>query len=149
DWDAEWYIEYDVAKPLTQEFIEARGQGSAPDQNNFAANLGSLENMWHQDRVAMKDGHFSGLTKSVAFEDFIVQESMGSQVDRSIEQLAPSDAIVVRVRRMLLEGVREFQAGKPAPWQDGVDYSAVRAVAMKHPTASDWRDCVPATPPMA
>ena len=114
-WDAEWYILYDTEKPLTPEKIDLLFQGTADDPDNFAANLGDGRTLWGQDREAMKT-HFSGFPRSVPFEDFIITESMGPNVDRSVEQLGRADVILVQVRRMLLEGVRAYMQGKPAPW---------------------------------
>ncbi len=140
EWDAEWYIMYDTQKPLTPETIELLFAGSSGDPDNFASNLGGPENLWHQDRGSM-DRHFSGFPRSVPFEDFIIQESMGALVDRSGEQLGRADVILVQVRRMLLDAVRDFEAGKPAPWNIAREqYPNIRAIATTIPTAMNWTE---------
>lgn len=140
EWDAEWYILYDTEKPLTKEKIDLLFDGTADDPDNFASNMGNSGNLWHQSRKDM-NWHFSGFPRSVPFEDFIIQESMGKIVDRSTEQLGRGDVILVQVRRMLLQAVRDWQAGKPAPWNvSREEYQGIRAIATMIPTASDWRE---------
>ena len=109
------------------------------DPDDFATNLGSKDKQWGQDRKAMKEGHFSGLTKGIAFEDFAVQASMGRRVDRSLEQLGSSDTIIVKVRRLLMEAVEAFLQGRPAPWRDGFDYQNIRSQSISYNKSEDWR----------
>jgi phthalate 4,5-dioxygenase oxygenase subunit len=138
---AEWYILYDPVKPLTPEAIETLFHGTADDPDNFAANMGSPENLWGQDRKAMQEGHFSGLTRNLSFEDFIVQSSMGRRVDRTKEQLGSADVIIVKVRRMYMDALKAFQAGQPAPWLDGFDYRKIRAQSVAYEKSQKtWRD---------
>ena len=144
EWDAEWYIVYDPDKPLSAERLATLYGGAAPDPDNFTANLGTRENFWHQDRAAMTAGHWSGLTRNIPFEDFIIQSSMGPRVDRSREQLGVGDAIIVKVRRMLIDAVEAFQRGEPAAWQSAaIDYAAIRALAVTYPRGQDWRQFAP------
>jgi phthalate 4,5-dioxygenase oxygenase subunit len=42
-------------------------------------------------------------------QDQAVQESMGDIVDRESENLAPSDIMIVRVRRLLLDAARAWK----------------------------------------
>ncbi len=140
---AEWYVLYDPVKKLNPEIISAFFFNTASDPDNFAANMGDRSTSWDQDRAAMKDGHFSGLTKNLAFEDFIVQASMGRRYDRSREQLGSADAIVVKARRLLLEAAKAFEAGRPAPWNSsGIDYPAIRAQSVEFGADKSWRDFV-------
>jgi len=138
EWDAEWYIHYDLHKPLTREFIESTMSGTSGDPNNWASNLGTVENMWHQDRDAMQT-HWSGITSNIPFEDFVIEASMGPLVDRSLEQLGAADVILVRVRQQLLDAVQAFQRGEPLPWRTDVDFSRIRALATMMPSDTDWR----------
>ncbi len=140
EWDAEWYILYDTKKPLTPEAIDLLFQGTSGDPDNFASNLGGPENLWYQDRASMIS-HFSGFPRSVPFEDFIIQESMGPRVDRSGEQLGRADVILVQVRRQLLDAVRNFEAGQPAPWNlTAEEYRSIRAIATTIPTSEPWTE---------
>ena len=137
---AEWYILYHPDRDLTESDIKTVFGGSSDDPDNFAANMGTEESLWDQDRTAMREGHFSGLTKGLPFEDFIVQSSMGSNVDRSLEQLGSSDKIIIKVRRMLLEAARSYSDGKPAQWTSGFTYKSIQARSATFEAGLDWRD---------
>jgi phthalate 4,5-dioxygenase oxygenase subunit len=141
--NAEWYMLYHMKRPMTAEDCEQQWIGAAADPDNFAANLGTPENMWHQDRAAMKEGHFTGLMRCVPFEDFIVQASMGSRVDRNREHLAPSDAIIVHTRRMLQEALANFRRDASLAWQSSdIDYTGIHALATMLAKDASWREAV-------
>ena len=143
EWDAEWYILYDPHKPLDQHAIDMLWEGADDDPDNFAKSLGTAENLWHQDRDSMRT-HWSGFPKSIPFEDFIITESMGARQDRSNEQLGQADIILVQVRRLLLNALRAYQQGQPAPWNFDPDtYRAIRAIATTIPTEKAWQDVNP------
>lgn len=137
---AEWYVVYDTRGPLAPEVGNAMFFNTSPDPDNFAANLGSADDLWGQDRTAMKNGHFSGLTRNLSFEDFIVQSSMGARYDRSGERLSASDVIIVKVRRMLLAALDAFEQGEPAQWADGFSYRSIRARSVTFEKEKNWRD---------
>jgi hypothetical protein len=144
---AEWYVLYNTANALDPAIIKAFFFNTSDDPDNFAANLGDKSTRWDQDREAMKKGHFSGLTKNLSFEDFIVQASMGRRFDRSKEQLGSADAIVVRVRRLLMEAAKAFEAGAPAPWNSSdIDYRSIRARSVEFDAGKTWREFVYAKP---
>ena len=67
---------------------------------------------WGQNRAAMARGHFSGLDQCLLEEDMIVQASMGPVADRTHEMLSTSDVAIVRLRRILIEALRDQEAGK-------------------------------------
>jgi phthalate 4,5-dioxygenase oxygenase subunit len=137
---AEWYFLYRQDRPISAAEIEAQWHGSAADDDNFAANLGGVENMWHQDRDAMKGGHWTGLTRCIPFEDFIVSTSMGVRQDRTKEHLGPSDMILVHARKALLDALDAFQKGAPPPWQSAdIDFASIRATTRTLKKGDDWR----------
>ena len=70
------------------------------------------DNMWNQDRAAMKNGSWCGI-EGFQNQDVACQESMGPIVDRTLEHLGTSDVAIIRLRRRMLEGVRGFMDGKP------------------------------------
>ena len=140
DNSAEWYILYDPAKPLAEDEKRSMFMNGADDPDDFAANLGTRDTLWGQDRQAMKTGHYSGLTRNIPFEDFIVQASMGSRLDRTQEQLGSADVILVKVRRLLLEGLRKFEAGEGAPWRGDFNYAGIRARGIVYDASTTWRD---------
>jgi phthalate 4,5-dioxygenase oxygenase subunit len=149
EWNAQWYVYYNPERPFTAEEQAQRLQGHSGDPDNMCSDMGGFENTWHQDRKAMKEGHFTGFTRFLPFEDFIVEESMGPIVDRTREYLGSSDQIIIRVRRLMINAAREFQRGKPALGQEqtDLDYSRVRALSVRFPTEQNWREFDSMNPP--
>jgi phthalate 4,5-dioxygenase oxygenase subunit len=138
---AQWYIAYDTEAPLEFSIMSSFGQTSG-DPDFFNADMGGPETMWNQDREAMKAGHWSGITgRGNAYEDFVVQESMGPIVDRSQEYLGTCDRVIYRARQMLLKAIEHFQeTGELSFVDDEIDFSAIRAVSFAYPKEQDWRE---------
>jgi phenylpropionate dioxygenase-like ring-hydroxylating dioxygenase large terminal subunit len=141
EWTAQWYISYDPAKPLDLNWMTQFNR-DAGDPDFFNSDMGTRDNLWNQDRQAMKDGHWSGIVgHGNAYEDFVVQESMGPIVDRSREFLGTCDVVIVRARRLLLDALRRFQETGEVPFAGGeVDFSRIRAVSYAYPKGQDWRE---------
>ena len=96
-------------------------------------------NNWLQDRAAMRAGSFTGMD-GVNNEDIAMQESMGPIYDRRKEHLGTSDVAVIRMRRIMLDGVRGFEAGAPpVGLAEPVAYEALHAEERMIPKGSDWR----------
>jgi phthalate 4,5-dioxygenase len=146
EWTSQWYIQFNAHQPLPTGRNAMFGQDSG-DPDDFTSDMGDVTNMWQQDRKAMKDGHWSGIVgKTNAYEDFIVQESMGPIVDRSQEHLGQADLVIVRARKILIDAVREFQRTSRAPFVDGVDFARIRALAIMFPKDKDWKTFDPFRP---
>jgi hypothetical protein len=141
---AQWYIAYDTDEALRPSLFNAFGMWSG-DPDHFNADMGGPDNLWHQDRQAMKDGHWSGITgRGNAYEDFAVQESMGPIVDRSQEYLGTCDRVIYRARKLLLDAVqRHRETGELSFAGDDIDYRGIRAVSYAYPADADWRDIDP------
>lgn len=140
---AQWFIYYNLDKAPSEAELRDRWAYASGDEDNFYADPGEVEDSWRQDRAAMKRGHFSGFPERHIFhEDFIVQESMGPIVDRTRENLNPSDRVVVHTRRKLLEAARAFEQGADA-WGLGaaetIDYAHIRSGAVFINADDDWR----------
>ena len=140
EWTAQWYISFDATKPLDPAWMTAFNRDTG-DPDYFNSDMGGPETLWNQDRAAMKAGHWSGIVgHGNAYEDFVVQESMGPIVDRSTEFLGTCDVVIVRARRMLLEGLRQFQATGEAPFTGpDVAFSRIRAISYAYPAGQDWK----------
>ncbi len=141
---AQWYIAHDPDAPLHPDQFGAFGMWSG-NPDHFNADMGDASNLWHQDRQAMKDDHWSGITgRGNAYEDFAVQESMGPIVDRSQEYLGTCDRVIYRARKLLLEAVRRHRdTGELSFTGDDIDYTRIRAVSFAYPREMDWREVDP------
>ena len=147
EWSAHWYYHMNPFGPVPEWYRALAFEGTAPNSDNYSEDMGSSANLWHQDRAAMKQGHWSGVLKNFTYEDFIIEESMGPIADRSQEFLGSSDAVIVRARRLLLEALREHEAGKlPFGLDQDLDYSRIRALAIRMPGQVDWRTIDPLNP---
>jgi phthalate 4,5-dioxygenase len=149
EWSAHWYYYMNPFGPVPDWYRQWAVIGTTPDSDNYSADMGGLVNMWNQNRKAMKDGHWSGILGNFTYEDFTVEESMGPITDRSQEFLGTSDAVIVRARRMLLEALREHEAGKlPFGLDQNLDYRRIRALSIRYSASTNWRDIDPLNPPV-
>ena len=78
----------------------------------------------------MAAGSFTGL-HGVNVEDIAMQESMGPIFDRGSEHLGASDVAVIRMRRIMLEGVRRFmnEGAPPVGLAEPVAYETLPRAA--------------------
>jgi len=147
EWTSQWYVAFNAHEPLATGRNAMFGTDSG-DPDDFTSDMGDVTTMWHQDREAMKEGHWSGIVgRTNAYEDFIVQESMGPIVDRSQEHLGQADLVIVRARRMLIDAVRNFEKTGEAPFIKGVDFAKIRALAIMYPQGQDWKKFDAFNPP--
>lgn len=139
EWTAQWYISFNPSAPIDPGWMTQfnRDTGNA---DHFNSDMGTSADLWNQDRQAMKQGHWSGIVgHGNAYEDFVVQESMGPIVDRTREFLGTCDVVIVRARRMLLEALRTFQESGEVPFAGPeIDFSRIKAISFSYPTGEDW-----------
>ncbi|HLH78430.1 MAG TPA: Rieske 2Fe-2S domain-containing protein [Candidatus Binataceae bacterium] len=148
EWNAQWYVWYNPQGGIDDAVILRILGNHAQNDDNFCEDMGSLDNFWHQDRLRMKEGHWTGV-RCFAYEDFVVEEAMGPICDRTKEYLGSSDTIIIRVRRLLLNGLRQFQQTGRLSYgmEEGFDYSHVRAIGIRYRKELDWREIDSFNPP--
>jgi phenylpropionate dioxygenase-like ring-hydroxylating dioxygenase large terminal subunit len=136
-----WYLWYNEEKPVDPSyFAEQFGlELDGMNKDNFREGY-SRDNMWGQDRSAMRAGtSFSGI-RGLALQDIAVQESMGAIVDRTLENPGKSDTGIVRARRFLLDAIRTHAAGGTPPGLAGdVDYRKITSASIVVHPGEDWR----------
>lgn len=122
-----------------REHLDRAGARPGIDFDTNYNKIRNMENMWLQDREAMQSGRsFSGLT-GVQNEDIAVQESMGPIFDRSREHLGQTDVAVIRMRRLMLDSVRNFGNGNPPlGLREPVPYGSLRAEERIIPIELPW-----------
>ncbi|MET4579439.1 Rieske 2Fe-2S domain-containing protein [Ottowia thiooxydans] len=140
----QWVLNYRTDAAFEPGEIDDFWRYANPDPDNFLNPTSGPDDMWGQDRAAMKEGHFSGFPNRHFFEeDMIVQESMGSIVDRTREYLSQSDKTIIHVRRQLLKAADAVQRGE-APWglrdAASVDYARIRSCAVFLEPGQDWTE---------
>jgi hypothetical protein len=72
-------------------------------------------NRYLQNRDEMRRATFSGLGTHFPSHDLYAVESAGPIHDRTREHLATSDTAIVAARRMILNAIRDLEAGKEPP----------------------------------
>jgi phenylpropionate dioxygenase-like ring-hydroxylating dioxygenase large terminal subunit len=72
-------------------------------------------NRYQQDREEMKSRSFAGLGANFSVHDACAIEGEGVILDRTREQLGYGDRAIVAARLMLLQAVRDVQAGREPP----------------------------------
>jgi phthalate 4,5-dioxygenase oxygenase subunit len=101
--------------------------------------LRTMENMFWQDRNAMKAGNFTGIT-GFPNQDVAMWLTMGPIADRTHDRLGASDLAIVEFRKQMLEAVRAFAQGAPAIGTGAEAATpAVCAFQAIVPKSTDWR----------
>jgi phthalate 4,5-dioxygenase oxygenase subunit len=148
EWSAHWYYYVSLFGPIPAWFRDMAFDGTHPDDDDFTRDRGGRADNWHQDRQAMKQGHWSGITRSFHYEDAAIEESMGPIVDRTKEHLGSSDVVLIRTRRMLLSALKEHAEGKlPFGLDRELDYRRIRGLAIRLPGGTDWKSLDIQAPP--
>jgi phenylpropionate dioxygenase-like ring-hydroxylating dioxygenase large terminal subunit len=95
-------------------------------------------NDYFLDRVLQKTKLFCGILSN-PLQDAAVQESMGAIVDRTREHLGPADAMIIAVRKRLLQAARALRGhGVRPPGVDRPELYLVRPVGMVLPQGVNW-----------
>ncbi len=89
----------------------ASGHGVIGEVGPDYVPLRNRSNDYAIDRDEQRHRTFTGI-RGVSEQDAMVQDSQGFIADRTREHLTPTDAAVVRFRRLVLEGARNLAAGK-------------------------------------
>ena len=104
------------------------------------------DNDYEIDREVQRSKSFTGID-GVQLQDQAIQESMGEIADRPGENLAPSDIMVTRVRRLLLEAARAWKEERKLPHsaEHAESYAGVRGGQMLAHHSADWLEAYAAT----
>ena len=126
-----WQVMYNAHGPLEPDGYARRSFTSFANLDNFREEFSKAES-WKQARDLMASGEsFTGVAEGrgalqILMEDIVMAESQG-RIDRSQERLAPTDVVVVKGRKTLLEAVAAHERGE-APLGLDADVSRVEAV---------------------
>jgi phthalate 4,5-dioxygenase len=100
----------------------------------------TLDNMYRQDRAAMRRGDATGI-RGIPNQDIAMWETMGPITDRTADLLATSDLAVAQFRRIMVDAARKMHAGGPAIGTAAprVPHAALRSFEGIVPKTTDWR----------
>ncbi len=102
-----------ASTPDTASWRKFLGQEVGKDLDEKYRPQRNRENGFWQDRQAMKDGNFTGIT-GFPNQDIAMWTTMGPIADRTRERLGASDLAVVEFRKLMIEAVQAFQRGESA-----------------------------------
>jgi phthalate 4,5-dioxygenase oxygenase subunit len=96
--------------------------------------IANKDNDYLIDRALQAGGaSYTGM-KGLGVQDCAIQESMGPIADRSIEHLGVSDTAIIKIRRILLQTLKDHAEGKPLP---GLDPASWRVRSARFKTKAD------------
>jgi nitrite reductase/ring-hydroxylating ferredoxin subunit len=98
------------------------GHGVFPQLGEGYVPIRNRDNDYLIDREDQRRRSFTGI-RGVSEQDAMIQDSQGLIADRSREHLGPTDAAVIRFRRVMLSAARQLGAGvEPTAASDGETY---------------------------
>jgi phthalate 4,5-dioxygenase len=116
-----------------------------PNTTDWFGRFRSVQNMsndWQIDREAQRSNRIYTGIRNIIMQDQAVSESMGPIVDHTKEHLAPSDVMIARTRRRLLNTARALAENGTVP--SGADDPAIfwkaRAGSFYADEKIDWLD---------
>jgi len=138
-----WSFDYRVKTPLEAELVEAMKKGAGihavVDPKTFRP-VANKDNDYLMDREAQKRGRTYGGIEGFAMQDASIQESMGSIVDRSKENLVGTDKGIVMARRRLLRAAKALTEQGIAPPGADPSHQRVRSASVLLPPEQSFAD---------
>lgn len=120
-------VDYWPDKALTEEELERTITHHGIHTENIPGTdipIHNKSNDYNIDRELQASGESYTGMQGLGVQDAGIQESMGPIADRTIEHLGVSDTAIIQIRKLLLQSLRDFVAGKTPPGLDPVSYRA-------------------------
>jgi phthalate 4,5-dioxygenase len=138
----QWYVMHNFEHPIDEDGIAHGFQSMLEYDGTSFGRIANEGNLWTQDRDEIDRGHFTGF-KNLLHEDIAVAEAMGPIADRTKEYLGQSDAAITRMRRVLIEAVRDHAEGRVACGLGGdVRYDLVMGRQAVYEDGGDWEAAI-------
>jgi phthalate 4,5-dioxygenase len=118
-------VDFHPARPLTEEDLARTKAGLGIHTENIPGTDHAIRNRANDyliDRAQQASGESYTGMKGFGTQDCAIQESMGPIADRSAEHLLASDAAIVKIRRLLLQMLKDHETGKALPGMDPASY---------------------------
>jgi phenylpropionate dioxygenase-like ring-hydroxylating dioxygenase large terminal subunit len=142
-----WDVRWNPTRPMTP---EERARFTAGDPGGYVLQTSDplqqwrltadLSNDYLMDYEAQRTRRYSGVP-SVNLQDKAALESMGPLVDRAREHLGTTDAMIIQVRRRLINAAKALRDhGTIPPGVDDPDVYRVRTATVVLPTGENWID---------
>jgi len=118
-------VDFHPSRPLTEDDLSRTKRGLGIHTENIPGTDHAVRNRANDyliDRALQASGKSYTGMKGFGTQDCAIQESMGPIADRSAEHLLACDAAIVKIRRLLLQMLKDHGAGKPLPGMDPASY---------------------------
>jgi len=137
-------INFNTQRPLTDEDLEREKAWRGIHTENIPGTDRAIQNKDNDyliDRpLQASKRSYTGL-RGLGIQDCALQESMGPIADRTFEHLLPSDLAIVKIRRLLLQTLKDHAAGKPLPGMDPASYR-VTSIRCEAPESEPFLETV-------
>ncbi len=118
-------VDFHPARALTEEDLARSKAGLGIHTENLPGTDHAVRNRANDyliDREQQASGNSYTGMKGFGTQDCAIQESMGPIADRTAEHLLACDAAIVKIRRLLLQTLKDHAAGKLLPGMDPASY---------------------------
>jgi len=133
-------VDFHPRRPLTEADLARSKAFNGIHTENIPGTDRAIQNRDNNyliDRALQSSGgSFTGM-RGLGIQDCAIQESMGPIADRTVEHLGISDTAIVKIRRLLLQALKDHAAGKPLPGADPRSYR-VRSARFKAPSGATF-----------
>lgn len=142
-WVFNFIYSADVEIPFTKEFVldheTAFGRGPEDVMPGYRLKR-NASNDFLIDREVQRTRTFTGIS-GINTQDYALQETMEQPFcDRTKEKLGTADTAIIAARQMLLEAIREVEAGKMPRGSDPSTSRSVRGCDRFLPKGVDWKE---------
>ena len=118
-------VDFHPSRPLTEEDLARSKTGLGIHTENIPGTDHAVRNRANDylvDRELQASGESYTGMKGFGTQDCAIQESMGPIADRTAEHLLACDAAIVKIRRLLLQMLKDHATGKPLPGMNPASY---------------------------
>ena len=105
-----WHPDQAISDEERKKYIKG-GYGQFAELGPGYVPLRNRSNSYLMSRDEQKNISFTGI-RGIAEQDQMAQESQGYMIDRTKENLSPTDVGIIRFRKLLLQEAKAFAAGK-------------------------------------
>ncbi len=105
-----WHPDQAISDEERKKYIKG-GYGQFAELGPGYVPLRNRSNSYLMSREEQKNISFTGI-RGIAEQDQMAQESQGYMIDRTKENLSPTDVGIIRFRKLLLQEAKAFAAGK-------------------------------------
>jgi len=118
-------FDFNLERPLTDEDLARSKAHNGIHTENIPGTDRAIQNRDNDyliDRELQSSGRsFTGM-RGLGIQDCAIQESMGPVADRTAEHLLACDAAIVKIRRLLLQTLKDHADGKLLPGMNPASY---------------------------